>query len=106
PLVDLGRGALLETETGVDAVADRLLILLGYPEEHADRAHRHLRAEVGDEIEAARTDERVKRPGAELPHLGLDGVHLLRCEDPREAAAVKVVRGRGREDDRSRDLDV
>ena len=37
----------------VDPVADGLLVLLRDAEQHADHAHRHLGAEVGDEVEAS-----------------------------------------------------
>ena len=37
---------VVEAQALVDAVADRLLVLLRDAEEHADRAHRHLRAEI------------------------------------------------------------
>ena len=50
----------LGAEVRVDPVADRLLVLLGDAEQHADHPHRHLRAEVGDEVEAAGADERVE----------------------------------------------
>ena len=48
------RLAGLGAEVRVDAVPDRLLVLLGDAEQHPDHPHRHLRAEVGDEVEAAR----------------------------------------------------
>ena len=66
----------LEAQALVEPVADRLLVLLGDAEQHADRAHRHLRAEVGDEVEAAGADERVEAAGAELADLRLERVHL------------------------------
>ena len=50
----LHRLAGLGAEVLVDPVADRLLVLLRDAEQHPDDAHRHLRAEVGDEVEAAR----------------------------------------------------
>ena len=40
-----------------------------------------------------RADERVEAAGAELAHLRLDGVHLLRGEHPGEQPAVEVVAG-------------
>ena len=74
-------------------VPDRLLVLLGDAEQHADGPHRHLGAEVGDEVESARSDQRVEAAGAELPDLRLDGVHLARGEHPGQQAAVHVVVG-------------
>ncbi len=52
-------------QAGVEAVADRLLVGLGDAEQHPDRAHRHLGAEVGDEVEAACAHERVEAGRAE-----------------------------------------
>ena len=75
-VVDLGHRALFEAQPVVDAVEQGLLVLLGDAEEHPDRAHRHLGAEVADEVEPAGADERIERAGAELAHLRLDGVHL------------------------------
>ena len=85
----------VEPQALVDAVAERLLVLFGDAEEHADRPHRHLRAEVADEVEAAGADERIEAARAELADLRLDRVHLARREDAREQAAVKVVRRAG-----------
>ena len=79
--------------------ADVLLVLLRDPEEHADHAHRHLRAEVGHEVEAAGTDERVEAVDAELADLRLERVHLLRREDPRQQPAVHGVDRRVLEDE-------
>ena len=45
-IADLGVPAACE-----EVIAYGLLVALGHPEEHADDAHRHLRAEVGDEVE-------------------------------------------------------
>ena len=57
--------ARLGAQVGVGLVAHRDLVLLGDAEQHADDPHRHLRAEVGDEVEAAGADERVEAAGAE-----------------------------------------
>ena len=59
--VEVGHRALLEAQPVVDAIADGLLVLLGDAEEHADRAHGHLGAEVADEVEAAGAHERIER---------------------------------------------
>ena len=99
---EVGHLAGVEPQALVDAVAERLLVLLGDAEQHADRAHRHLGAEVGDEVEAAAADQRVEAAGAELAHLGLDRRHLAGGEHPRQQAPVEVVVGRVLEDDRPR----
>ena len=65
-------------------------------------AHRHLRAEVGDEVEAAGTDERIEALRAELADLRLERGDAPRCEHPRQQAAVDRVGGRVLEDQRSR----
>ena len=71
---------VVEAQALVDPVADRLLVLFRDAEQHADGAHRHHRAEVGDEVEPAGVHERVEGAGAELAHLRLDRVHGLRRE--------------------------
>ena len=83
-------------------VADRLLVLLGNAEEHADGAHGDFGAEVGDEVEAALADERIERAGRVVPHLGLNGRHAPRGEDAAHDAAVEVVVGRVLEDEHAR----
>ena len=77
--VELHRLAGLGAQVRVGVVADRLLVLLGDAEQHADHPHRHLRAEVGDEVEAVGADERVEAVGAELADLRLERVHLPRA---------------------------
>ena len=54
-LRDLHRLARLGAEVGVHVVADRFLVALGNAEEHADHLHRHLGAQIGDEVEAVRS---------------------------------------------------
>ena len=106
-VLGLVRHAVVEAQALVEAVPDRLLVLLGDAEQHADHPHRHELAQVGDEVEAARADERVEHLGAEGPHLGLERLHLLRREDPGEQAAMEVVVRRVLEEDGPRrDLDV
>ena len=51
------------------------LVGLGDAEQHADDPHRHLGAEVGDEVEAVGPDERVEARTAVRPHLVLERVH-------------------------------
>src|ERR1700722_8928632 len=103
----IGHVALVESEAVVDDVAERLLVLFGDAEQHADGTHGHLCSQVGDEVERPRSHQRVQGAGAELAHLGLDEVHLAGREDPGEQAAVNVVAGRILEDDGpGRDLHV
>ena len=91
---DLHRLSRLGAQGRVDVVADGLLVALGDPEQQADGAHRHLRAELGDEVEAACADERVEATGAELADLALQLVHPPRREGTRQQSAVDGV-GRG-----------
>jgi hypothetical protein len=99
----VGQGPVVaHAEAGVDRVADGLLVGLRDAEQHADRAHRHLRAEVLDEVEAAGAHEGVEAVGAELAHLRLDGGHLAGREHAREEAAVAVVPGGILEDEHAR----
>ena len=78
-LADLHRLPVLGAQVRVGAATDRLLVGLGDAEQHADHPHRHLGAEVGDEVERAGPDERVEAAGAELAD--------LRFERGRRAAA-------------------
>ena len=55
-----------------EVVAHRFLVGFRDSEEHPDDPHRHLRAEVADEIEAAGTDERIQQLHAELTDRGLE----------------------------------
>ena len=88
-------------------VADSLLICFRDAEQHPDDSHRHLRAEVRDEVEVPGADQRVKATGAELPYLGFERGHPLRSEDPRQQAPVDRVDRRVLEDqDARRHLDV
>ena len=76
PLGLAGLGA----QRRVRVIADRLLVLLRDPEQHADHPHGHLRAEVGDEVEPVRALEPIQTVDAQLPDPGFQGVHLLRRE--------------------------
>ena len=53
----------------VAVVADEFLVVLGDAEQHADDLHRHLRAQVGDEVELARADQRIQALSAEVADL-------------------------------------
>ncbi len=100
--VEVGHGALGQPQAVVDAVADGLLVVLGDAEQHADGPHGHLRAEVLNEVEPSRPDQRVEAAGAELADLRLEVVDVARGENPGQQAAMDVV-GRGiLEDDGAR----
>ena len=99
-LGDLHRLSRLGAEVGVGAVADGLLVLLGDAEQHADHPHGHLRAQVGDEVEPARADERVEAACAELPDLRLELGDPPRREDPGQQPPVDRVDRRVLEDER------
>ncbi len=95
----IGHRALVEAQPGVDLLANRLLVLVGDSQQHADDAHRHLRSEIGDEVEAARADQRIEGAGTELPHLPLERLHLARREDARQQTPVQVMLRRILEDE-------
>ena len=78
-IADLGVPAACE-----EVIADGLLVALGHSEEHADDAHRHLRAEVGDEVEPTRGHERIQKPRTQVPDVGLERADPLGREHPRE----------------------
>ena len=59
-LRDVHRLAGLSAQCRIDFLAYRFLVLFGNAEQHADDAHRHLRAEIRDEVEAAGADERIE----------------------------------------------
>ena len=99
-LVAVHRLAGLGAEVGVDLVPHRLLVLLGDAQQHPDHAHRHLGAEVTDEVEPTGPDEWVERVGAELAHLRLERRDLPGREHPREEAAMDGVGRRVLEDHR------
>ena len=98
----LGHDPVFEAQALVELVAQRLLVLFGDAEQHADRAHRDLGAEVSDEVEPALADERVERAGGVGAHLGLDGGQPPRREHAAEQAAVQVVVRRVLEDEHAR----
>ena len=101
------RLASLRAQRCVDVVADRLLILLRDSEQHPDHSHRHLGAEVGHEVEPARTDQRIEAIDAEPPDLRLERGHLLRREHARQQPPVHGMHRRIFEDEHAgRDLDV
>jgi hypothetical protein len=97
--VDVGHLAVVEPQPLVDAVPQGLLVGLGDAEEHADGAHRHLRPQVPDEVEATRAHQRIEGVRGELAHLALDGVHPPGREHAGQDAAVPVVTRRILEDE-------
>ncbi len=80
--------ALAELQALVDPVPQGDLVRLGDAEEHPDGPHRHLRAELRDDVEAVGTDERVERPGAERPDVGFDLRHPLAYGMPPEGLVL------------------
>ena len=85
------------------AVLDHVLLIgLGDTEQHSDDPHRHLSAEVLDEVEAPRPDEWVKAAGGELPDLGFQRGDLAGSEYPRQQLSVDVVDRWILEDQRAR----
>ena len=96
------RLARLGAQRRVGVLADRLLVLFGDPEQHADHPHGHLRAEVGDEVEPVRALEPIQTVDAELPDLRLQRVHLPRREHTRQQTAMNRVRRRVLEDEDAR----
>ena len=77
---------------------DRLQIVEGDAEQHANHSHRHDRPQILNEIEMVTAHQGVEHLGTEVPDLGLEGVHLLRGEDPGEQAAMGAVQRRVLED--------
>src|SRR5437588_219227 len=74
-----------------EAIPRRLLIFLGNAQQHADHPHRHLRTQVGDQVEPAGSDQRIQTAGAEFADLRFEVVDLAWGEHPREQFAVDVV---------------
>ena len=97
-----GHDALLQAEALVDLVPKCLLVLLGDAQQHADRAHRDLCAQVRDEIEAALPDEGVESPGRIPAHLRLDRSETPGREHAAQEPAVQVVIRRVLEDEHAR----
>ena len=56
----LHRLAGLGAHLRIGVVADHLLVIFGDAQQRADHLHRHLRTEVGDEVESVRADQRVQ----------------------------------------------
>ena len=75
----------------VGVVPDGHLVGLGDAQQIADGAHRHVLAEVGDDIEFRCADERIERFGAELAHLRFDLQHAARAENFCQQPPVGVV---------------
>ena len=104
---DLHRTPRVGAQGPVGVVTDRGLVRLRDPEEHADDPHRHLRAEIPDEVEPVGADERIEARDAVGTDLVLEGVHPARGEDARHQPAVRGVDGRILpEDHAARDVHV
>ena len=74
-------------------------------QQHPDRPHRHLRSEVGDEVESAAPDQVVEAASAELTHLGFERRDFPWRENACHQPAVEIVPRRIVGDDRAgRDL--
>ena len=86
----------------VGVVADEFLVVVRNAEQHADDLHRHLRAQVLDEVERAHFRPADPLPRAEFADLGLECLDLARREHAREQLAVHVVDGWVLEDQHSR----
>ena len=103
----LHRFAGLGAHLVVRQVAGGFLVLLGNPEQHADHPHRHLGAEVADEVETVGADDGIQTVRAEFADLGLQRGDLARREHAGQQLAVHVVERRVLEDDHAgRDVDV
>ena len=67
----------LGAEVGIAPAAYPFLVRLGNPEEHPDHPHRHLRPEVGDEVDLVGARQAVERRRAEAADLRFERVHPL-----------------------------
>jgi hypothetical protein len=90
-LLDLHRLARNGAQVGVGLVAHRDLVLLGDAEEHADDPHGEHGAQLGDDVEARRADERVEAADAVGADLVLQLGHAPGREHPGHEAAVAGV---------------
>ncbi len=103
----LHRLAGLGAQLRIGVVADHLLVVLGDTEKRADHLHRHLRAEIGDEVEPVGTDQRIEALRTVVTDHRLECVDLPGREHPRQELAVDVVDRRVLENDRAgRNLDI
>ena len=103
--LDLRGLSFFETQPGIDAIAQCLLILLGNAEQHPDHPHRHLRAEVCDEVEAAASDEGVETSRAVGSHLRFDLCDPPWREQASQESTMRIVQRRIlEENDPGRDL--
>ena len=101
----LHRGTRPGPQVGVVGVAHRDLLGFRDTQQHADHPHRHLLAEVVDEVESSRTHQGIQAPPGELADLRFQRQHLARGEHPGQQVAVDVVDRRILEDQRAgRDL--
>jgi hypothetical protein len=107
PLLEVHLPAGLGAQVGVGRIPDERLVGLGDAEQHADHPHRHLGADLGDEVEAVGADERVEGALAEPADLRFQGRDPARGEDAGQQLAVDVVdRGVLEDEGARRDLDT
>ena len=78
---------------GVARAADGGLIGFGDTEQHADDPHRHLRGELGDEVEPFGADKRIEELRAEGPDRVLQRRDLAWGENPGHETAMDRVGG-------------
>ena len=78
--IELAGGAVGQRDGGVRLGSDRLLVLLGNAEQVADDLHRHLGADVRDEIETWGARQGIEFAGTEFAGVRLDCRHPSRGE--------------------------
>ena len=100
--------ARLGAQLGVAVVADRCLVGLGDAEQHADHLHRHLRAEVGDEVELPVADQRVEALRAVNSRIFGSSAAILRGVNIRASSLrwMSWIGGSSKISDARRDLHV
>ncbi len=88
------RLTILQRDDGVGSLADRLLVRLGNSEKITDRLHGHQRAQILDEVESARANQRIECPCAVLSRQRLDRFHAPRGEHTRQQSPVQIMQRR------------
>src|SRR6185312_4371920 len=94
--------APLGAQRRVAVVDVMLLIGFGDAEQHPDHPHRHLRAEIFDEVEPSGVYQRIEAACRELPDPRLQRADLPWGEDPGEQLTMDVVDRRILEDQAAR----
>ena len=106
-LAEVDLAAVRGQDLGVGLVAEGDLPFLGDADQHADDLHRHLQAQLLDEVEPGLADQRVQAGGAVLAHQRLELGDPARREHPGEQLPVDVVDRRVLHDEGARrDLHV